>query len=231
MNLRFTGILAISLIAALGLAGCHCGPTQTAKAKPAAPAATTSAAEPDVDHLFDGRSLDGWRVTDFAGKGQVEVKNGELILNEAVMTGVNYTNPVPTVNFEINLDACRRSGSDFFCGLTFPVQKSHCTFIVGGWGGGTVGISSIDSMDASENDTTAFLSFENGKWYHIRVRVTATKIEAWIDDKQTANVDYRDKVISLRPGEIEESKPLGIATWATTGVLKNITLTHLPAAK
>lgn len=224
MSLCLTGIL--------GFCGC-----QSAKIKDSTPVpaktsapevATASNATGEVEELFDGKTLTGWAVTDFAGKGEVEVKNGEIILWEGVMTGVNYTNPVPTENYELELDACRKSGSDFFCGLTFPVQKSHCSLIVGGWGGGTVGISSIDGMDASENDTTSFMNFDNGKWYHLRIKVTLTKIQAWIDEKQVVNVDYRDKIIACRPGEIESSRPLGVATWATTGALKNFTLKILP---
>ena len=32
-------------------------------------------------------------------------------------------------------------------------------------------------MDASENETTKFLSFEKNRWYRIRVRVTKPKMK------------------------------------------------------
>ena len=83
------------------------------------------------------------------------------------MTGINWTNRVPKVNYEVTLDAMRVTGSDFFCGLTVPVSDSFCTLIVGGWGGSLVGISSLDGQDASENETTKFFNFEQGKWYRI----------------------------------------------------------------
>jgi hypothetical protein len=143
------------------------------------------------------------------------------------MTGVNYTNPLPTMNYEINYDACRIAGSDFFATVTFPVGDSHTSLVVGGWGGGLVGISSVDGMDASENDTTKVMNFDNGKWYHITVAVRKNKIEAWIDDVQVVNLDTRDKKITVRPGEIESSIPFGFATWASGGALKNITLRKL----
>ncbi|MDA1277003.1 MAG: hypothetical protein O2960_23545, partial [Verrucomicrobia bacterium] len=38
--------------------------------------------------LFDGKTLDGWKATDFAGSGEVEVQKGELGLNAGVtLTG------------------------------------------------------------------------------------------------------------------------------------------------
>ena len=51
------------------------------------------------------------------------------------------TNEIPKINYEVALDAMRVSGSDFFCGLTVPVNDSFCSLIVGGWGGGLGGVS------------------------------------------------------------------------------------------
>ena len=53
-------------------------------------------------------------------------------------------------------------GGDFFCGLTFPYGDASCTFVVGGWGGGLVGLSSINGDDASENETRTTISWEAG---------------------------------------------------------------------
>jgi hypothetical protein len=116
----------------------------------------------------------------------------------------------------------RVMGSDFFCGLTVPVGDSFCSLIVGGWGGTLVGISSLDGMDASENETTKFVNFEEGRWYRIRLRVTTKRIEAWIDKDRLVNVDITEKKISLRPGEIEYSKPVGIASYQTMTALREI---------
>ena len=57
-------------------------------------------------------------------------------------------------DYEVTLEAMRVDGNDFFCGMTFPAGKDPCTLIVGGWGGTVVGLSSINGMDASENETT-----------------------------------------------------------------------------
>ena len=85
----------------------------------------------------------------------------------------------------------RVDGIDFFCGLTFPVADSHASFIVGGWGGTVVGISSIDGMDASENATTKYVKFQLKRWYKIRIRVTPTSIQAWIDAGQRPNIGWQ----------------------------------------
>lgn len=161
--------------------------------------------------------------TDFAGRGEVKVENGEIKLGMGYMTGVTWTNAnaLPRTNYEISLDAMRVDGSDFFCGLTFPVGKDQCSLVVGGWGGGTVGLSSIDGEDASQNETTSYLNFTNGKWFHIRVRVEPEKIQAWIDNDQVVNVDTKEKRIGIRL-EMESSVPLGVATWNTAAALKDI---------
>ena len=198
---------------------------QQAAAKPSAPL------EGDDWHpMFDGKTLTGWRETEFAGRGEVQCESGLMVLNMGdPFTGINWTNDFPKMNFEVALDAMRMAGSDFFCGLTVPAGDSFCSLIVGGWGGSLLGISSLDHMDASENETTRFVNFETGRWYRIRLRVTTRRIEAWIDQEKMVNVDISDKSISLRPGEIELSKPFGIAAWQTTSALRQIKMRRVDA--
>src|SRR6266571_2922205 len=181
--------------------------------------------------LFDGKTLAGWRETDFAGRGEVQCQFGLMVLNTGdPFTGINWTNDFPRLNYELALDALRVSGGDFFCGLTVPVGDSFCSLIVGGWGGSLVGISSLDGMDASENETTKFINFEQGRWYRIRLRVTENRIEAWIDSDKLVNVDTAEKQISLRPGDIELSKPFGLACWQTAAAVREIRLRRVSSA-
>jgi hypothetical protein len=206
----------IAVAAALFLNGCVCT-LPSGKVTP-----TPFAGGP----MFDGKTLTGWKATDFSNAGKVEVENGAIQLRNGYMTGVTWTNDVPRMNYEISLDAMRVEGSDFFCGLTFPVDTNFLSFIVGGWGGGTVGMSSIDSEDASSNETTKFMNFTTGRWYHVRVRVTPKRVQAWIDNEQTADFEWVDRRLSIRL-EVESCTPLGVATWNTAGALKNIKLTPL----
>ena len=178
--------------------------------------------------LFDGKTLTGWKLTEFSGQGEVKVEDGAMILDMGGdITGVNFTGETPKTNYEVALEARRIQGSDFFCALTFPVGESHATLVVGGWGGGLVGISNIDGNDASENETTQIMKFDAGRWYKLRVRVTPERIETWIDDEQMAKVDLKNKKIEMRAGEIELSKPFGIATFRTRGALRDIKLRRL----
>ncbi len=202
-------------------------PASKAKARNGLPPGIAKPPAPFEGHgwesLFNGRDLTGWRKTDFAGSGDVKVRAGVVLLNMGdPFTGINYTNEFPKMNYEVALDAMRIMGTDFFCGLTVPVGNSYCSLIVGGWGGALVGISSLDDMDASENATTTFHRFEKGRWYRIRLRITAGRIEAWIDKEKVVDVVTTGTKISLRPGDIELSKPFGIASWETGAALREI---------
>lgn len=173
--------------------------------------------------LFDGKTLKGWTVTPFAGHGEVEVEDGQLVIGMgAMLSGVNGPTNLFRTNYELVLDAKRVMGSDFFCALTFPVGDTSCSLVVGGWGGGVVGISSLDDMDASMNETTLFLDLRQDQWYRIRVRVTLDKIEAWMGARQIVDVKRQDRKISVRPGEIELSQPFGIATYMTAAAIRNV---------
>jgi len=213
---------------AVVLAGCATA-AEPLKSKPISASASATANVAKVSapgSLFDGKTLTGWTPTDFAGKGSVTVSNGALRLGMGYMTGVTWTNPLPRMDYEISLEAMRADGSDFFCGLTFPVDTNYCSFIAGGWGGGVVGLSSLDSEDASQNETTSYMNFTNNKWYRIRVRVEPAKIQAWIDDERVVNVDTKDRRLSIRL-EMESSTPLGIATWNTAAAIRNVRVRKL----
>ena len=198
-------------------------------------AVSSFAEEPTVDQdgwisLFDGKSLYGWKVSDFAGHAEPRVEEGRIILPfGSEMTGVTYVGKHLLKNdYEVELDAQRVDGTDFFCALTFPVKEDPCTLVCGGWGGGVVGLSSINGMDASENATSSYREFKKGQWYHIRVKVAGGRIQAWIDKDQVVDFEIRDHKISIR-SEVELSKPLGIATWCTTGAVKDIRLRPVKA--
>jgi hypothetical protein len=191
------------------------------------------AAEPAWISLFDGKTLDGWRVTDFGGPPEeVHVDEGKLILEmgSAAMSGVTRTREVPKIDYEVQLEAMRMEGSDIFCGLTFPVNDAFCSLIVGGWGGSLIGISSFDGMDASENETTTSMEFESGRWYAIRLRVTAGRLQAWIGDRRVVDARPGERRIAVR-GEMENSKPFGFATWHTKAALREIRLRPLSPAE
>ena len=220
---------SIALTSALACVSCAATADPKSSKGPAAqPAATQPAADAGWQSLFDGKTLKNWKSTDFGAQGEVKVENGELILTHGdSLTGVTWQGPLPaTMNYEIELDGKRVDGNDFFCGLTFPVNDKCASLICGGWGGSVCGISSLDENDAANNETTKIHKFENGTWYHIRLRVVPDKIMAWIDDEQIVDVDTKGKRISVR-AEVEASQPLGIATYQTTGALKNIRLRKL----
>ena len=173
--------------------------------------------------LFDGQTLEGWKEVSFGGRGEVLVEESELRLGMgAMLTGVVYTNEVTRMNYEISLEAKKTMGTDFFCGLTVPVGETNCTLIIGGWGGGVVGISSLDTYDASENETTTFRQLSKDKWYDIRMRVTPEKLQMWLDGKRTIDVSTKDRKVGMRFGEIEMCVPLGIATYQTASSIRNI---------
>jgi hypothetical protein len=186
--------------------------------------------------LFDGKSLKGWKILDkidFDKHGEVKVKDGVLILEEGqFMTGIKWTGEFPKLNYEVNLEAQRIKGSDFFCGMTFPVGKSHASLILGGWGGTLTGISCIDGFDASENETTGTMDFANKRWYKVRLRVTTEKLEVWVDNgeedgnEKIVDLEHAGREMSLR-WEMDSMPPFGFATYLTTAGLRNITLKRL----
>jgi hypothetical protein len=180
----------------------------------------------EVPVLFDGKPRTGFDVTNFGPQGPVTVTPQEIVLGMGDgCTGITWRGEFPSTDYEVDLDARRIEGTDFFCGVTFPVGKYPCSFIVGGWGGTTVGLSSIDGEDAFHNKTRSSISFEKNRWYHIRLTVTKDKIAAWIDTTRVVDFNIDGHKLSIRP-EVELSRPFGIASWNTTAGIKNIVISR-----
>ena len=181
--------------------------------------------------LFDGKTLKGWKSTNFGGEGEVSVSDGAIVMEfGADMTGVTWKDEkvLPKINYEVSFEGKRIDGGDFFCGLTFPVKKSHCSLILGGWGGGVCGLSCLNGQSANENETTHYKEFKNGDWYKVRIRVLDGRIRTWVNGKEVIDVDTTDTKISIR-SECDLSRPLGFATWQTSGAVRKIQIRRLTA--
>ncbi len=222
-NLLYTTLLLLGI---LTLGACR---RSKPLASPNEPNASGELTQTETS-LFDGETLGQWKITDFGGQGDVYVKDGVIFLEMGNdLTGVTWAGPLVRMNYEITLEVMRVIGTDFFCGLTFPVDANCCSLILGGWGGSVCGLSSLDYYDAADNETTQIIDFEKGRWYRVRLRVTPIKIEAWLDEEKIVDVDTAGRIIDTRI-EVEPSKPLGIATWQTTGAIRNIQLRSPPIA-
>ncbi len=102
---------------------------------------------PETKELFNGKTLEGWKVTDFGGQGKVEVRDGTIVMQRgSQMTGITWSGKPPRNNYELTLEGKRIEGSDFFCTTTFPVGDDYCSFVTGGWGGSVIGLSNVDHM-------------------------------------------------------------------------------------
>ena len=194
-------------------AGCSSGP---------------SSAQEEGTSLFDGKTWGSWKPVEFGGEGPSKIENGALRVDMgATVSGIRYTGDVPRTKYELTLEAMKIDGSDFFCGIVFPVGKETCSFVAGGWGGGVTGLSSVDSMNASENETATDQTYAKDKWYKFRLRVTPEKIEAWVDQKQVVNLELANRQISVHPA-VDSAAPLGLTNYQTSSLFRNIRLRKLP---
>ena len=78
------------------------------------------AAKPKKLVLFDGKTLDGWKKTDFTAGGDVKVEDGTIVLSiGSSMSGITSSRKdLPVTNYELTYEAMRLSGYDFFAAAT-----------------------------------------------------------------------------------------------------------------
>ncbi|MEM6469518.1 MAG: hypothetical protein AAF802_08090 [Planctomycetota bacterium] len=197
-----------------------------------------------------------WEPALFGGEGEVTVKEGviEMLYGDPI-TGVSWTGPIdpikkpmrlerqasepsksaadsaeavrlPRDRYELRWECCRDDGYDFLCAFTFPVGEGYTSLVMGGWGGGTTGLSCIDGDDASSNDSTKYIAFQNDRWYGVRVRVSAKQIVVWIDDKEVIKQGREGHEFDVR-GEVEACKPFGIANFQCDSRIRNVQIRRL----
>ena len=183
--------------------------------------------------LFDGEALTDWTVPIYGGDGEVSVEDGTIVIGRGIMmTGIRYEKEFPKIDYEIRYEARRTGGYDFFAACTFPVKDSFCSFINGGWGGGVIGLSSINGCDASENETTKYHEFKDNMWYRFHIRVYDKQIQVgitpqnkegdWGAEKMVVDLEIDENTKLSTRYEVNMYKPLGICTWNASGQLRNI---------
>jgi hypothetical protein len=231
--------IAVPLVAALS-----CVAVFAQDAKPAAKLWT-------VDDWSD------WKLQETAPEGKMEIlreianakpakgakppgaeaaKAGVLVLGHSeLLAVVKYEgeNPILWDDYEIRWEGLRIEGSDFFAALTFPVgSKERCaTFVAGGWGGWTIGVSCIDGLFANENESTRSMPFESGQWYDFTLQVNQHAIRALIDGEESFHLSLKGKTVSMHPSEIRKCVPLGFASFNTRGAVRNVRIRPLKAGE
>lgn len=193
------------------------------------PAQPSSAADSKSRELFwKGDRLADWTISEFGSQREVkQLEDGFEIQAGYPLSGVQTTaQDWPRDDYEIEWEFQRVEGNDFPCCLTFPVADSHCSVVIGGWGGTLVGLSCIEGQDAAHNDTAKHLVFENGKWYRARLQVQGDRIRCWIDDREVISRDIKDQKLSVR-NEVQLSRPLGICSFESTSRIRNFRVYRL----
>ncbi|MGB1125582.1 MAG: family 16 glycoside hydrolase [Phycisphaeraceae bacterium] len=207
--------VVLCVVSLLVLSGC----CAAQKAKPKTPPV----------ELLSG-NMDQWEPIIFGGEGDVLFKDGAMDLDYGnPLTGVLYKGDLADLfgedleNYAITLQAQRVEGVDMFAAVTFPVGKDgHVSLILGGWAGAITGLSNLDGLNASENDTTQFHNMPEGQWFKVKIMVTSEKIQCWLDDKQLVDVKRADYKKFDTHAAVVDTKPFGLFNYSTWGRVKDV---------
>ena len=197
-----------------------------------APAPTLPGGPQEWVSLFDGKTLDGWKVADegdFAKHGRVEVDGGRIVLaSGAPPTGIASTLSVPTADYELSFEAMRAKGSGWFAAVAFPMGGQNALWAIGR-SKTSCGLAQVDNRTDTDpaNPTHRQFPFENGRWYRFRLRVERERVQAWVDDNGVVDLSRRGHRFWLWDS-FAPLKPLGFLCWDDTEArLRNIRLRRL----
>jgi serine/threonine-protein kinase len=174
--------------------------------------------------LFDGKTLEGWRIVEeasFEQHGRVGVEAGTIVLGQGPKaTGIARVGDFPRVDYEVKLEAMLEAGDDTLCNVFFPVGRQECVFSIGGWGLSVTGLTALDGRGADDNETGRRMRIVPQRWYRVQLRVTEAKVQAWIDDEMTVDLVTVGRTL----GEPNHGplRPFGLCNWRTRCRLRNV---------
>lgn len=215
-----TWFLTLLTFAAV-LVGCQ----RSGNGHDATPGTTLEVVKPD---------LPNWKIIGFGGEGEIFFKDGVLNLDRGQpMTGLVYTGDTTEIfgkdleGYVIECQARRVDGLDMFLGLTFPVGKAgHVSLVLGGWSGAITGLSNLDGLNASENETTQYKALKDGQWYTVKLSVSAQKIECWLDGEKIVDVTRSDYSEYTTHSAVVDTVPFGLFTYDTWGAIRGLRVTR-----
>jgi len=181
--------------------------------------------------LFDGKTLRGWRKSTrgkFARPGAVLVEDGAIVVGGGrPWTAVVCTQKLPTLDYELELEARRVNGLEDFCDMLFPVGTGYGRLMAGGDGGGRLAVSVKTPVAEGEGTVRTWRRFHSDRWYRLRLRVSRARFEVFVDDQRLLDAPTASTGVELRDG-YEDLVPLGIFTWNTRSHVRNIRFRRLP---
>jgi hypothetical protein len=177
--------------------------------------------------LFDGTSLRGWQAIDQfprgtgSGKGgRVHVQDGRIVLDKGdPFTGIVWSGEPPTLGYEIAFETMRGSGDGpCLCNVIYPAGSRSCALLLGDSKGAL-------HLGAAKHPSLR-MSFQPGRWYAVRLRVTEAKVQLWIDRKLVLEGERLGRAPDLWY-RWDPLTPLGIFTTRVKSAVRNIRLRRL----
>ncbi|MBM4038766.1 MAG: DUF1080 domain-containing protein, partial [Planctomycetes bacterium] len=199
-------------------------------AQAAAPAADDDARWGPWEELFDGKTLNGWRVSEghYAAKGcQAKVEKGQILLDSAArMNAIVWTGRFPTDDYELGLETKALRGPWACCYIVFPVAASQATLHFQGvhaaW------VSCVDGEEKNPISTRRGVSLPSRQWCKVLLRVCRGTVQVWVEGEKVIDFPTAGHTLSLR-ADIADAKltPLALFTWDEPAALRSIRLRRL----
>jgi len=202
-------------------------------AEPRSAPAIAGLPAPDAEgwiDLFDGKTLRGWNLLTeghFVNCGVVGVSDGAIKLGKGrECTGIHWSQGVPEDDYEVEIVAVRCDGSRDFASIVFPIGDEQAALIVGGFKAGTaVRFADVNGTDHYQ-PAMADVDFKPGRWGRVRLRVTRSKLTAWIDGLQTIDLPRAGHTFSLHE-QLQGCQGLCVFSYATSALIRSIRLRRL----
>jgi len=139
-------------------------------------------------------------------------KTGRPRSRKDFLAGITSAREFPKFNLELRMEALRVDGYEFFAKSLSPFTIPSTP----GRLGGPHQPGRYGCVDARENGALIRRNFESGRQYALRLRVTADRIQAQIEDEVVIEMYISlHASLGLVPA-IELSTPPGIASYSTT---------------
>ncbi|MBM4036868.1 MAG: DUF1080 domain-containing protein, partial [Planctomycetes bacterium] len=179
--------------------------------------------------LFDGKSLDGWKVPehDDLRRGEAKIEDGAIVLSASRRMALCWTGSMPQGDYEVAFDTSLVSGHRL-ASLYFPAGGGWCDLVLGGISGKLVGLDGVDGKGYRDNPALTQFKFEPNHWYAVRVRVAEGRVRVWVDGSEPINLPIAGHKFAV-DDQRAALKPLALSAYQGATAVRNVRVKRVGA--
>ena len=154
--------------------------------------------------------------------GDVRIDGGRILLEAGdPWTALVCTREEFPESYELEFEGMTPDKWSGLPAVVFPVGGERGVYVIGACGGGETGLVGFDGLGMVLNGTMQRKFYWPGQWFRVRLRVTSTAIQAWVDKRKMLDLPTVGRAFEVWPS-YDYARPLALVTRDINAYARNV---------